>query len=365
MNTPIIGPISILIDISGHEEHVSFEKAFAERSDPYVPIFTDDGDSIGTPYVITCDSKTKQYRAMISMAPEEFIQKTGHNPEDFVLLPKFYEQHFKIGTQYDLRSFKLKLINDEDEMTTVDETTHPKCHCSPLKIYRRDLITKTGSEKVILAHFENGLITEMNRMAQQIGGGWSPDTWYNPTFSICKVEDVHDPSKYIARGLTGYRYTSHDTIEFNNADTRSYMRTTVDMNADDLGGKCAVFDSPDGKIDEHGVVCFDQFITCKDIYRFRFETEEDPIFSKIKGMIFGKLVYNTDYGFTNAKLGMLGMDRGGLTFIPADNKDSRVSCMTFGIKDILKDPDWMFEIRDCRFCELVPMELAYLKDEVT
>lgn len=352
--------IMLKIDTSNCESHLSFEKAMSQREEsPHIPIFLDNGDGLGYPYSIKLDAKTREYTAWLdNITVEEFIQKTGHKPEEFILVPSFHEMHFKIGTKYDLNFFRLKLINVDE---TVGEIPHTHCYCKPMKIYKRDLVTKTGSEKVILAHFENGLITEMNRMAQQIGGYNSPDTWYNPTFSICKVEDVKDPSKYIVRGLTGYRYTNHDTIEFNNDNARSYMRTTVDMNVDDLGGKCAVFDSRDGEFDEHSVVCFDQFITCKDVYKFIFETGPDDLFNNGGRMIFGKLKYTGHYGVSE-ELGMLGITRrpAQLVFIHADCDHLTI---TFSLKEILRDAEWRFEIRDCRFCELVPMELAYLKEQ--
>ena len=140
----------------------------------------------------------------------------------------------------------------------------------------------------------------------------------------------------------------------------SYMRTTVDMNVDDLTGKCAVFDSSNGEFNENNVVCFDQFITCKDVYKFRFETENhDSLFNNGDRMIFGQIKYADRYGTTVA-LGMLGRSHNGLTFIHADRNHVTT---TFSLSEILHDPDWEFEIRDCRFCESVPIELAYLKEE--
>ena len=358
----MLGPnqISILIDTSSVEAHFSLERAYIDHDFCETPIFLDSGDLIGSVELIKISPENGSCEGYVSISREKFVAKTGHNPEDFILVPRFEAEYFKIGTRYILIDFKLKLISADENTNDTGNGEITKCHCEFIKIYRRNLIVKTGSEKVICALFNNGLITEMNRVSRQIGGYRSPDTYYDPTFSICNVDDVKDQNKYIVRGLTGWRSTGHGTIEFNNANARSYMRTTVDMNVDDLTGKCAVFDSSNGEFNENNVVCFDQFITCKDVYKFRFETENhDSLFNNGDRMIFGQIKYADRYGTTVA-LGMLGRSHNGLTFIHADRNHVTT---TFSLSEILHDPDWEFEIRDCRFCESVPIELAYLKEE--
>lgn len=322
-----------------------------------IPAFDEGGIFVGNVRNIEYDHSIGDYYAILA----ECVPGTDY--ENTILAPRIIESNFKIGNQLAIMNFVLKHEYVEEPVEEGDGFAKTVSKIKPLKITKRVLVEKTGSQRVIIANGNNGLIDEMREAAKKVGGYNSPKTYYAPTFSICCVEDFKDPSKYIARDLTDYRYTNHGTIEFNNVGARSYMRVTVDMNDEDLIGKCAVFDNKDR---EPVVVEFDRFITCKDTYGFRFNKTDEhmgQILPGIKRFIWGKLKYYSN-GIYHENLGMLGVDpirSDRIKFIAASGQD--YDRETFAVQDILRMPEFEFECHDCVCCELVPYNMQYLKEE--
>ena len=289
-----------------------------------------------------------EYYGAVSITPKEWKEGFEHSPEECVLYPRFAETNTKMyGIGYILNIFELRIKN-KDVIISNDKEETCKGKISPIKITKRDLITKSETKKVIKYFGSDGLHKILYGSGQSLN---------EPPIMLA----LYDGDNLIAEGLTNWRCTNHNTLEFTNHSRKSIVNIRVDLKPEEFEGK--YIGHYNHMTHEYvNKIPLGQYVLHMPIYKFSFKNNPDHYISKMfesAKSLFG-VFRHSKYDKIEEEYGMLGISGASLCFVPEDLNKTKVR---YSVDDIVSMNTFEFTVFDYRMCELVPTEMSHLEEE--